>query len=541
MPRKKTIARDSKGRFSSRKVSRSDAYANFVNGFGGIQSTLQNTSFQADVLLDQFTLEIQYRHNWIARRIIEIPAQDATREFFEFQTDDEDIVTRMNSWYDDVALRKNLEKAIKLARLYGGAGMVLGIDDGRPSWEPLDTENMRSFKFINVLDRHQLQRRTTVQDAMSPNFGQPETYHQSRIAGQGASDSVRIIHASRVIRFDGVFLPDQLSEQQDGWGDPVLQPINQELKRFGVSVQSGADLLQDFVLRILKMRNLAEMIAAGKDDLIIKRMQAALNQFSIHGIALIGDEEELDRMGTPVQGLAELMDKYIDYVAAAADIPRARLFNQQLGQLAGANETTREYFDRIKSFQNNVLKAKLERLNKLVLKVKDGPSGGNEPENWSFEFNPLWQMTEEQQVQMRSQQANIDQVYIQNNVLDPAEVRSSRFREEGYSIETVTDDSLTEEVTTKGPEEFEDQTTFDEGHEDDEEDETRNDKKESWGTSFDEEHIHEASIDENGNGETIRQLGGKDNKLAEHVHKVINFKIQEAKGHKHRLLKKIPP
>ena len=77
---------------------------------------------------------------------------------------------------------------------------------------------------------------------------------------------------------------------------------------------------------------------------------------SSDGIVLIGDEEEFDKIGTPMTGYAEMFDKFIDTVSGATGIPKTRLFGQQLGTLAGATETTRDYYDFLKSYQKKKIK-----------------------------------------------------------------------------------------------------------------------------------------------------------------------------------------
>ena len=54
-------------------------------------------------------------------------------------------------------------------------------------------------------------------------------------------------------------------------------------------------------------------------------------------------------------------------------------------------------------------------------------------------FNPLWQMTEAERVDIRLKQSQADVAYINAQVLTPEEVASSRFGGDAYSIETKLD------------------------------------------------------------------------------------------------------
>jgi hypothetical protein len=411
-----------------------DAFVNFANGFGLSKSRMANTRFGGGVVLDVESLSLMYRFDWVCRRIVEVIAEDATRKWIDFRAADKDIEYRMSQRIDDLFFRSKFEEAIRLARLYGGSLMILGAQDGRDPSEELDENNIRSLSFFNVVDRHEAEIVDYYKDPLSPMYMKPETYRINPVSG---GKSGRKVHASRVIRFDGEYLPGRIKIQNRGWHDSTLQPCYEELKRYGTAAQSGAELFQDFVLRVFKMEGLADILNAGNEEAAKRRARAALSQFSLNGMALIDKEEDLAKIGTPITGLAEMLDKYIEIMSAASGIPRARLFGQQLGTLSGAGETTREYYDGVSSFQEKSLGSKMERCLKLVLLASDGPTGGVEPEGWSFEWRSLWQETEKEQVEKRALQAQTDQSYIQSGVLDAAEVRASRFRPDGYSIETV--------------------------------------------------------------------------------------------------------
>lgn len=52
-------------------------------------------------------------------------------------------------------------------------------------------------------------------------------------------------------------------------------------------------------------------------------------------------------------------------------------------------------------------------------------------------------------------------------------------------------------------------------------------------TTTEDKHFHISEIDDFGNGETIETMGTDD---AEHTHRIVNWQIQEADGHAHRIL-----
>ena len=416
--------------------SRQDVYYNTTSGFGGARDPLQRTSFVPDRVMGQTELERLYRFYWLARRIIDLMPADACREGIELNIDDADLGAKIDQRMDEMMVWERIEEALCMARLYGGSILLLGAVDGQDPTMPINVERVKTFSSLTVLDRWQLTIHSTFDDPLQPQFGQPELYRINPVSTNAANAAkASMVHASRVIRFDGAWLPDRTRAQNQGWHDSVLTAINENLKQFGISVQSAAILFQDFITKTLKIPNLAQLIADGEESTLMARIQYAVGQMSSLGVSLIGQDEEFEKAQTPITGLVDLLDRFMDLTAAAAKLPKTRLFGQQLGTLSGADETTRDYYDGVKAYQEKNLRSPVTRIVQLVLAVEK-KSGVDE---WSFEFSPLWQPTNKELADTRKTQAETDQMYISNGVLEPAEVAVSRFGPDGYSMETVID------------------------------------------------------------------------------------------------------
>lgn len=421
-----------KNRTDSRS-SRQDVYINAFSGFGGARDPMQRTSFQIGEVPGNTTLETLYRFNWVARRIVEAIPEDAIRQWIEISIQDADLSTNIQSRFDELCAAELIEEALSLARLYGGALMIIGATDGKNPAEPLDENKISEIRFLTTLDRWQVAIGKTYDDPMQPNFGKPKTYRLQTAAGKKSVQGE--IHESRVIRFNGSYLPERTRISNQGWCDSVIVSVNDALKHHGTSVQAGAILFQDFITKVLKIPNLAQLIADNNESTIMARIQYAIANMSSLGVSVIGQDEEMQKIQTPITGLVELIEKYIDLVSAASGIPKTRLFGQQLGTLSGADETTRNYYDLVKSYQKKHLRRPIHRLISLLLREQNE----TDPGDWSFEFCSLWQPTEKETAETRKLVAETDEIYIENNVLYPEEVAVSRFGSDGYSPETIID------------------------------------------------------------------------------------------------------
>lgn len=413
-------------------IKKYDAFKNSTSGYGGVYDNVNKINFTANNALTPQEEENLYRYDWISRQIIDVYPTDALKQWIEF-TDNESH-DKLDDKIEEFNLKDKLHKALVLARIYGGSVMLLATKDGSSPLHKMKPN--AEITSINVLDRHQLEIIQDYNDPFRPNFGDPQ-YYRLNIINRNASyinpnKSVAeklntVVHESRLIRINGNFLPDTLKIINNGWHDSVLNSINTALQQAGTSLQSGAQLLQDFVTKILKIPNLADLIAAEKYETIEYRVRYALGNISQSGIALIGADEEFNKIQTPITGLVDLLDKYIDQVCGSGKVPRARLFAQALGTLAGATETTRAYYDDLATYQDNKIKPVLRKILKHF-------NGGVVP---NFKFHPIWVPTEKETADIHKTKAESDSMYIDRQVLSPEEVALSRFGNTGYRLETT--------------------------------------------------------------------------------------------------------
>jgi phage-related protein (TIGR01555 family) len=439
---------------ASQSAPKFDNYMNILSGFGGNNDPMSVTRHRKNPLRSFNVHEDMFEGEWLSRRIAEVLPEDATREFIEFKTEDEEIEQKVNDKMEELNLREVVEESYVLSRIYGGSINVIGTDGTGEPEEPLDLSKLDAVVSLSVLDRRQVHIKSVFEDPMEPNFGLAEFYTlhpvSERGIGLGIMDSV---HSSRTVRFDGDYLPKRMRVKNDGWHNSIYDSLDEALKFHGTSLQSGSVLLQDFVTKVLKIPNFAELIMAGDigSKTIEARVQLANAKMSSAGITVIGEGEEFEKIQTPIQGLVQLFDKFIENVSAASGIPRARLFGQQLGTLAGAEETTRAYFDYIKAQQKKKLSKQIQYILFLLLNSNE-ITGGKVPEKWSFQFKSLWQPSDKEVAETMKIASEADKNWIDSGVLDPDEVRNSRFTQDGFSLDT----NIEGDIEPVEPEEGED-------------------------------------------------------------------------------------
>lgn len=437
-----------KAAYESGKIERlqgrlDNNYMNPVSGFGGDKDPLNITRYNPRGNNSQQFYEALFQYNWLARKIVSAIPEDALREWIDIKSKNKDFLKAMSNALKKFKVKKKMFEAANHSRLYGGALIVIGADDGQEITEPLKEDSIKDIKYITVLDRFQVEVATVFNNPLEDNFGDPATYKIrpfNSLAGQGVDTSIIVeqeIHSSRTVKIDGEFLPDLLESKNNGWGDSTLLKVQRELKNYGTSMQSVAVLFQDFITKVLKIDNLANLLENEDSSDLEARIQFASANSSSLGITLIGEGEEYTKIQHPVTGLKELVETQIESVSAASDIPRARLFGQQLGKLSGATETTNAYFDVVRGFQVNKIESPLDRLLFLISKTKS--FFPQQEEDWSWDWNSLKQDSNEQKAKVRLAMSQADKNYVEIGALSPEEIAENRFGEDGYSLDTVID------------------------------------------------------------------------------------------------------
>lgn len=428
-----------------KKDKSSERIDNFINTYNklGESDNITRSVFSGNARLTEQEVNDIFTAHWINRRAVEVIAEDSLRQGIKLNIDDEDIIKKVNGKLEELNVLNEYEKAIVLARMYGGSLVILGINDGQTPEQPLNSKNIKSLDYLFSIDRHKIVIESKYNNPLKPNFNQPELYSVTDKNGKKY-----VIHESRTIRFDGDFIPDKLMDENSGWQDSIYVAIQETLKQYASAMSSGATLFQDFVTKVLKMPNLTELVKRQKtgDNSLEKRIQFASSKMANHNIVLVGDDEEYTKIATSVAGLKELMDLYIEAVCGAIETPRTRLFGQQLGVLAGATEQTRNYYDTVKKYQVKKIKPQFETLLKYILIIENG----KEPEDWSWEFNPLWQDSQKELLEQKKLQADIDNIYLSQGVTTPEEIAVSRFTDRGYSFDTNIEIDLRESSGEQG-------------------------------------------------------------------------------------------
>lgn len=416
-----------------------DGWANLLTGMGmkGKDKT-QATKYNVTPRLHFTELESLYEGDGLARLIVDVVAETMTREWVVIEADDrgDEIIQAM----EDLNAKSAFTDLIRWSRLHGGAVMVMGLLDGNTDLaEPLNEKALDEVIFLKVFDKSEVSFSGTdlYSNPTEPKYGTPKVYNISSVGGL----SLRV-HESRVLRMDGDPLTNRQRATNNYWGASVLQACYDDLKGLGTAYSGCVNLVSEFVLGTLTVNNLQDLIGAGQEELIIKRLMLMDMSKSIMNSVIVDENEKYTRESATVTGLPDLLDRFVKRLSATSRIPVTVLMGQApAGLNATGDSDIRNWYDTISAEQNDRLHPVLKRFIYLLMLAKRGPTGGKVPKEWVMSFAPLWQRSDNEEADMRKTVAEADDIYIANGTLDPSEVRHSRFGANAYSMETSLDDT----------------------------------------------------------------------------------------------------
>jgi len=378
-----------------------------------------------------------YAADALARKIVDLPVFEALNKGYKVIGLDKEQNEAVTKAGEALNVPTHVSNAWTWARLYGGSGIVLVTDGiGKPEIPMSDKEKLKS---MNVLNRFELyvNFERIQKDILRSNYGEPEYYQLQPVLGMTtvgkASANTMNIHASRVIQFEGIKLPKRLKVNNQYWDDSVLTALKDSIRNYQTSHSSAASVVDDFSIGVFKIKNLASQIASDGDEAVVARMQILNLTRSIARCVVIDSEgEDFQYQSRTLAGLKDVLDKAESHLVAETNIPNTVLFGNSPTGLGGSgNHETNNWYDYLTSEQENYLKPKLIQIYKYI-----AIDLGLDASKIDIEFNPLWQMDEKEEAEIRKAQAETDQMYISNGVVDADEVAQSRFGGEKYSTET---------------------------------------------------------------------------------------------------------
>lgn len=410
-----------------------DGFKNLVTNLGvrGRDKTTAN-QIGAAYMFTYPELDALYVGDGLAARIVDMPAEDATRAGWDIEGDpDGKLAKAMHS----IGVKKEFTDALRWKRLFGGAITIMLWDDGMPLDVPfVYRPGKRQIKGLRTHSAAEIWIMPTDidHDPTSLRYGMPTQYTVRRMNG-----APFVVHHTRCFEWRGKTVPNKTSSGMDVykrfWGIGVMQAAMQAMSDLGISWSSVSGLFQESVIGKYKLSNFENLLAEKDYDSIVKRMMyLEMSKSTLKGV-MLGAEEDYTRDSLPFNGVADVLDRMMMRVSSEVGIPVSLLFGRSAAGLNATGEgDARQYYDSVSVEQTDELLPKLSELAQF-LAPKFLPDV--DPNELVPKFRPVWSMSEKEATECRYKQAQADSLDVVNGILSRKEVRRNRFVG-GYSFAT---------------------------------------------------------------------------------------------------------
>lgn len=376
-------------------VKTGDGYNNFNAKIGTATQNIQTGGVYVPgyITRDRVTLEFAYRSSFLVGAAVDAIADDMTRKGVSISSKLlPGYKGRLENFWDNAAIWDGLNDTLKWSRLYGGAVLVILID-GQDFSTPLDIETIKEgqFKGVRALDRWQLD--PSYEDPVTeygPDYGKPKYY---KVITKQKGVPLWRIHHTRLIRMEGDSLPFQQSLTENGWGMSVVERIFERIQAFDTATAGTTQLIHKAHLRTYSIDGLREILAKGGDveKGLLKHLDMIREFQTIEGMTLMDAKDLFATHSYSFAGIADVILRFAEQVSGATGIPLVRLFGQSPAGFSTGDGDLENYYSRVNSSQERKLRRHIRRLMDISWRSLFGEPL---PEDFTFEFNKLWEMSD---------------------------------------------------------------------------------------------------------------------------------------------------
>lgn len=259
---------------------RLDGYYNVLNKYGTQHDSTEYYQWASGSAVSDTELADLYAGNGLFSTIIDAPADDATKNGIDLGIKDKDLQKQIDNHLQTIRYQSKFAKALRWARLFGGAAVVMLVDDGRLLQDPLNWRDVHGVEELLVYGRNEMyplwvsgyENNPDDEDYRRGGTGIPEYYQVNSVYGN------YVVHSSRCLVFHNSDIPESstMANLYRTWGIPEYLRIREELRNASIGPGYSIRLLERLSMVTYKMKNLAGVLStADGEDTVLQRMDMA--------------------------------------------------------------------------------------------------------------------------------------------------------------------------------------------------------------------------------------------------------------------------
>lgn len=361
------------------------------------------------------------------RVIFEVIASEMTRKWIRLTTDDDadgkaDKVKELSAELERLRLREVVYNALKDDGAFGRGHIYVDTGDAdnpeelRSSigdgWGPISAQKIgrgkiRALRAIEPVWCYPINYNST--DPLAADWYKPSTW----------TVMTKQIHSTRLVTIIGREVPDLLKPSYAFGGLSLSQMVRPYVDNWLETRQAVNDIISSFTTWVLKTDMGA--LTQSDGDALFRRVEAFNALRTNLGTMVVDKEsEEFANVAASLAGLDHLQAQAQEHMAAVSRIPLVKLTGISPSGLNASSEgEIRVFYDTIKSMQEGYLRTPLHTLIGMVMLSL----WGEVDESIGFEFEDLWELSEDAAANAEKTRADTDAVLIDSGVISPEEAR----------------------------------------------------------------------------------------------------------------------
>ena len=229
------------------------------------------------------------------------------------------------------------------------------------------------------------------------------------------------VHVSRLLTGVGREVPDMLKPAYSFGGLSLSQMMKPYVDNWLETRQSVSDIIQSFTVFMLKT-NMSSVMQGGSGEDVLARVDIFNATRNNRGTMVLDkDTEEFANVSAPLGSLDHLQAQALERIACVGRTPLVKFTGiSPSGLNASSDGEMRCWSDLVHSEQENLFREPLTTIfNFIQLSLF-----GNIDPDITFEFLPIYELTEAEKAQLRATEATTGKTLIEVGALDAKEERA---------------------------------------------------------------------------------------------------------------------
>lgn len=331
----------------------------------------------------------------LVQTICIVPVEDALRGgvMIKSQQLDEDQIRFIKNSMDRDDDLGTIKWAGVWERLYGGAGVLILIDDQDPE-EPL---NIRTISKATDMNFRAVDMWELFWDKQNTEGYDPQRQEATFEWYSYYSENV---HKSRVLRLKGIVAPSFIRPRLRGWGVSVVETLVRSINQYLKATDVAFELLDENKIDVYKMKDLIGTLLTAQGAQNVRTRVAFANfQKNFQHAIVMDSEDDYDHKTLPFTGLAEAMAEIRMQVAADMRMPITKLFGTSVSHGFQTDQNDMENYNGMVEEIRGKLKYHILR----IIELKCQREYQFIPDDLEIEFKPLRELSAVDQETVKTQ------------------------------------------------------------------------------------------------------------------------------------------